>query len=194
MSECKRFKKLISDYLDDELSADLRVNFDNHLEDCPGCADTTSQIETLKDELKKLPQIQTSPDFDTVLRTRIRIESGIGRRRLHEIVWDWSAKIPVYGMAVALMIIAIVAVISQVNKPTRPEAYPNEIWIGGEPVENKTPNLIKESENYIEVIYEIDRIPPQNSLTNRDSIKNVRKDSSNEMNTSRIQRVNHRVY
>ncbi|MBN1154108.1 zf-HC2 domain-containing protein [candidate division KSB1 bacterium] len=161
MDTCKRFKKLISDFIEGSLSKSDRFEFEKHLEHCEGCHSVLEREKRLIDGLHHLGHLNTSKDFDTVLRTRIRIESGIGRRRLNELVWTWPAKIPVYGMSLALLLIAFVMVFEQIkeqNKPVIPQPYVNTNWHGGNPDQNTFPKTYTETEN---VIYMIDPLDPQ---------------------------------
>jgi len=168
MSRCKRFKKMVSDYIEENLLQKDKKLFEEHLDDCPGCYETVDGVKKLKHSLTKLSTIRTSEDFDTILRTRIKIESGIGRRRLHEIIWNWPTKIPVYGMSIALIIIAFILVMEQVKNPNysaKPDAYVNPEWYGGNPADNNAPISFEETENYL---YVIERTSPDNLYTNGD--------------------------
>ena len=188
MNNCKRFNEMISDYIEGGLFKDDKKYFENHLKECPTCSETVSKMQILQKKLRSLKLLQTSPDFETVLRTRIRIESGIGRRRLHEIIWSWPAKVPVYGMSLALIIIAFVLVVEQINKPQRllkPDPYVNTKWYGGNPNQNNSSTMINESENNI---YVIERTSPDKllnskrpvlSASNRDSVTKTKNDSLN---------------
>ena len=115
---------------------------------------------------RAIRQLKTSPDFETILRTRIRIESGIQRRRLQAVSLPWPTRIPVYGIALALIIIASVLVIDNVTKSRfsyKPEALPNTGWYGGNPSQNIQSPVVKETDNYI---YAIDRVSPQDLIDN----------------------------
>ena len=164
MNKCKRIRDLISSYIEGELFQDNKKQFENHLGECPNCSETVTGTKNLRKNLSNLKLLKTSPDFDTVLRTRIRIESGIGRRRLNEIIWSWPAKIPVYGGALALIIIAFVLVVEQVNQSPnsiKPDPYINTQTYGGNIDQNKSPIVFDEGENYI---YIIERTSPENIL------------------------------
>ena len=158
MSTCKRFKKMILDYVEGSLSNADRREIEQHLEDCEGCHSVAEREKQLIEDLHRLGRQTTSEDFDTILRTRIKIENGIGRRRLNELVWSWPAKIPVYGMSLALLLIASVMVFDQIrqhNEPEIPQPYVNTIWYGGNPASDADDQPFMETES---VIYTIDRM------------------------------------
>lgn len=194
---------MISDYIEGEFSIQNKKIIEDHVDECPDCSETVSNVKILREKLRNLEKLQTSPDFETVLRTRIRIEAGIGRRRLQEIFWTWPARVPIYGMAFALIIIAIVLVVEQVNKSyqgVKPEAKINTEWYGGNPEKNPSNPLWEESGN---VIYVIERMSPedfinQHRISNRstnssDSTKIVTSDSMGQSN-SMIRQVNLLTY
>lgn len=203
MKKCKRFKKLISDYIEGALNSTERTSFESHLKDCVNCAETVSDVERVTNRMKHLNKIKTSEDFDTVLHTRIRIESGIGRRRLHEIVWSWQAKVPVYGMSLAIIVIAVVLVMEQVNRSNQvptPEPYINAESYGGNLDQQTSSEVLTETEN---VIYVIERTSPEQLIQTQgqslnasylDSINRTQESDSLTLRTSQSYQVNQIVY
>lgn len=186
---------MISDYIEGELSERDKEQIENHFDECTTCSKITSRISKLQNNLKNLRRIQTSTDFETVLRTRIRIESGIGRRRLHEIIWSWPARIPIYGMSIALIIIAIVLVIEQVNisnQSPKPDPFTNNEWYGGNPNQKLAPPLVEETETVIEV-YDLDRVAPKTYTNIKDSSKQIEDDSLRILD-NRIKQVHQITY
>ncbi|MBD3290463.1 hypothetical protein GF337_16785 [candidate division KSB1 bacterium] len=203
MKKCKRFKRLISDYIEGALNVTDKTSFESHLQDCVNCADTVSRVTKLSTRMKKLKHIKTSEDFNTVLHTRIRIESGIGRRRLHEIVWSWPAKVPVYGMALAIIVIAVVLVLEQIDNPYQspaPAPYINAEWYGGNPDQQTSSDILTETEN---VIYVIERTSPEKLIQSQgqslnssylDSINRTQDSDSLTLRNSQSYQVNQIVY
>jgi len=200
MKNCKRFQKMISDYVEGELGDNHKNNFEKHLQMCKTCHQVILRIRKLRESLGCMTLIQTSADFDTVLRTRIKIESGIGRRRLQEIIWSWPAKIPVYGMAVALIVIAMVLVFEQTkktNQTQKPEAYVDTQWYGGNPEQNNFTPILVETEN---VIYVIDRMTPEKFYTGninesyKDSITKSEVNDSLKLSKIKVQQANQMIY
>jgi len=203
MDTCKRFRKMISDYIEGSLSRADRLEFEKHIELCKDCFDTVEGEKGLLEEIHHFDEVVTSEDFDTVLRTRIRIESGIGRRRLGELFWTWPARIPVYGMSLALILIASVMVLNQINgqkSSTIPQPYINNEWYGGNPSQNNFDQPFTETEN---VIYMIDRLNPEqlidNSFTDSNTndvnlVDTVYNDSLKVQQTNSMQTNNTIVY
>ena len=194
MSNCKRFREMVSDYIEGELSGEDKIHFENHIKECSICSEITAKMRLLQNDLCSLKLIQASPDFDTILRTRIRIESGIGRRRLHEIIWNWPAKIPVYGMSLALIIIAFVLVAEQINQPyqsLKPDPYVNTEWYGGNPNQNNSSVMMDETENFI---YVIERTSPDKLFNNNEPfLRSSSGDSVNKTNADSISFLNRQI-
>ncbi len=190
MKICRRFKKMLSLYIDSELPKREKQEFENHLDECPECQEKVALQQLLVNKLHHLKRIRTSDDFDAVLRTRIRIESGIGKRRFDEMTWGWTTKVPVYGMSLALIIIAAVLVFEQVkkaNQPERPQAYTDTEWYGRNPSQNSSPVIIEQKED---VIYVIDRVSPDQLMKNQTSEKDTTIRSENDSLKRHIVPVN----
>jgi hypothetical protein len=56
---CKQLVELVADYLDDELSPDLRARFEEHLAGCDGCTTYLSQTQQIIAELQNLSDAAT---------------------------------------------------------------------------------------------------------------------------------------
>jgi len=199
MSSCNRIKEIISDYIEGELTREQKKWVESHLTHCKDCDEVIVRVKKIKKSLSSLRNIETSPDFETILRTRIKIESGIGRRRIQELIWTWPARIPIYGMSLALIIIAMVLVIEQINKPDtiRPDSYINTEWYGGKSSQNTSGPIIEQTDN---VIYVIERMAPEDVLqaesmpySTDDTMRNTHNDSMS-IRDKRLKQVNRVTY
>lgn len=103
MKKCERFRQHFSDYIDGLLDSTIRLELENHLENCPRCLKVIQRMKNVSQKLKHLPGLKTSPDFDMVLRTRIRVESGLERKSWSENKFKWSIQIPVYAASIAII-------------------------------------------------------------------------------------------
>jgi hypothetical protein len=164
MSNCKRIKAIVSEYIDGELTRDQQRSIEAHLAECKTCDEVIAHVKLLRRNLHELKKIETSPDFETILRTRIRIESGVSRQRLYELFWTGPVRWPLYGMATALIVIASIMVFDQVkknNKPARPNAYVNDQWFGGKDQNQSSIPVMQQTDN---VIYVLDTMTPEDAL------------------------------
>ncbi|MCI0495970.1 zf-HC2 domain-containing protein [candidate division KSB1 bacterium] len=134
MDNCQRFKLLVSDYIEGGLAQQHKQQMEYHFKECLKCARTTQQLRTLLNELKALPKVSVSPDFETILRARISVESALARRRHDGFFKSLQFRIPAYAISAVLIILGLFSVISKFDQPTRmapPEAYVNQEWYGG---------------------------------------------------------------
>ncbi len=79
MKECKHYSKLYSSYIEHELAAEERAQFERHLNACPTCQENLKALQLIRKRLRTLKPIQTRPDFETVLRARIQMTKNVGR-------------------------------------------------------------------------------------------------------------------
>jgi anti-sigma factor RsiW len=60
--KCQEFVELVTAYLEDQLPADQRAAFDEHLHLCPGCDRYLDQFRTTISLLGQLPEESISSD------------------------------------------------------------------------------------------------------------------------------------
>ncbi len=61
--ECEKAKKLLSFYLEDELSAQQRKEVESHLKSCPGCSELYSLLQQTKESLSSWPELEVRPEL-----------------------------------------------------------------------------------------------------------------------------------
>lgn len=106
MSSCERFKENILDFIDNELNSSRKKELRHHVESCQDCDCLMEQMRVLRTELKSLPRIQASENFNVILRDCIRREA-VGKRRSSGpfVGWWWMA--PAAGFAVVAIAVGI---------------------------------------------------------------------------------------
>jgi hypothetical protein len=152
MDSCQRFKEMVSDYIDGELDHQNQSLMEQHLRDCLGCKKNISQLKNLIQNLRDLPKIMVSPDFETILRARISMESSLARRRRERWFPLGQFRVPVYALAAVVLLVAIftVAILNKSNHYAAPQAKLNSEWYQGEGgVEKFDPTT---NERYIYII------------------------------------------
>jgi len=93
MKICERVSTLFSDYVENTLRAEDKQELEVHLDECAACRVALDRMGTLRARLQSLTPMQTSEDFETILRARIKlnrtvahplrlIRSGMGTARL----------------------------------------------------------------------------------------------------------------
>ncbi len=108
MKSCEHYEELCSRYLELELSAAERKDFEEHLNSCPSCREKLEDIRLIRQRLKKLKPITTTPDFETVLRAQIQMSKHMGRFGRSP-YWPLPAYLrwPALGLAAALLVFAV---------------------------------------------------------------------------------------
>lgn len=108
MKNCYKFKSLISNYIDKEISFRERKFFESHLSDCTSCEAIYSSITATKAQMQNLPKIKVSDDFMKTLRAKILTDRN--SKILASQASGFSLKkLPLYTYALSsLMIVVIV--------------------------------------------------------------------------------------
>jgi len=115
MENCKWFEQYFSDYIEGQLDLSLTQKLEQHLAKCKYCTAIIQRMRLVMGSLHQVSQLKTSSDFDTILRTRIRIESGLERSSWRDRFNSWAIRIPVYAASIAIILIAFVLLKGQYN-------------------------------------------------------------------------------
>jgi anti-sigma factor RsiW len=73
---CSQFKKLLRDFIDDELHDARRGDFLSHAAACPSCRTDLRELHVIRNALANLPHLSVKPEFDFRLKASIRLESA----------------------------------------------------------------------------------------------------------------------
>lgn len=57
---CKQIEKLLSPYLENDLSQEKKTLFENHIKECPQCSELLSYMREAKNSLSAIPEIDVS--------------------------------------------------------------------------------------------------------------------------------------
>ena len=76
---CRQFVELVTAYLEDKLTAEDRLDFEEHMRLCPGCDRYLAQFRTTITLLGDLPEETLSPD------ARVRLVAAFA---------DWRTRDP----------------------------------------------------------------------------------------------------
>jgi predicted anti-sigma-YlaC factor YlaD len=71
MGSCYDLRKYISDFLENKLEPQLRIQVENHLKECPECMRSVKNTGYLQDRLANLRRYKCSEDFASKLHKRI---------------------------------------------------------------------------------------------------------------------------
>jgi len=121
MDSCKRFKYLFSEYIENTLDKSQAELVKSHLSKCPECLGIIKRLKRLKSVFPVLKTIGVSPDFHTILRTRIRIETSMERRSILERIFDGQVSIPAYAASFAVILLIAFLILNQTGNQNEPE-------------------------------------------------------------------------
>ncbi len=71
MISCDRAKELLSAFLEGELSPDLKLAMESHLQVCQNCQQLGADVTFISQKMHVIKPINTSEQFDQQLRSRI---------------------------------------------------------------------------------------------------------------------------
>src|SRR3970282_1170005 len=102
MKECKNYQELLSEYLAEELSSDVREKLDQHLVTCAGCQ---AELQELKSTLEMLDEqkknsVREIPESEFLIGVRSKIEKRTPPSRILVFRPKWMA----VGLASVLVI------------------------------------------------------------------------------------------
>lgn len=116
MMKCKFCKENISSFLEGDLKANQKSDYQQHLDQCPSCEKTVLRVRNLCDNLHSLKKKKTSSNFEAILHARIRREAQ--KNSFFSFRWltfDNRIQLPVLGVAGALAI-ALLIVTFQISE------------------------------------------------------------------------------
>lgn len=154
MNSCEKLSELLSDYVERSLHEEVRQKIEFHLKACPPCQETVERLGKLRRNLRSLSAVKASPDFETVLRTRMRLE----RHRLRP--WTFSMPLlPARAMAYALLLVGLVGA-GVIYLRNTSQISPSEMQISSAPddvlqLSTTAPNRIQPS-TYQRYFYTLD--------------------------------------
>lgn len=123
MPECKSFQESIFDYIDGLLPTGAKKGVVKHLEECLDCSEIYENVTKVRWQLRNLNSIKVSPDFETVLRTRISMERSLRRRNF----FNRPIRIPVYAATGALAFLAAFFILNISDRQSNNNSAPLKV-------------------------------------------------------------------
>ena len=103
----KKFEESITAYIDGELSKEDKIFFEQKLESDKKCMTKFNQMIELIDDLKQMPQLNTSSHFSRNLQTKINSNSKSNFRISEQIKSIFFESKPVFNFSLSFAAIAI---------------------------------------------------------------------------------------
>jgi len=140
--ECKHIEKLLSPYLDSELDPAERLQVEEHLNQCPSCAQLYAALQETVDTLSEMPELEVSEDLQKRLYKIEKKKSKAGFKSRLEFFLRPAFQ-PVMAAAAVIMVLISVYTFhperNQINK-----AIERQIHIGY----SKISRLISKAESF----------------------------------------------
>jgi anti-sigma factor RsiW len=157
MKNCERFTELLSDYAENMLAPAEKRELDVHLQQCSECRSAAEGVVHLRRSLHRLSALQTTPDFETILRTRIKME----RRAQSAPIWNFRYVAPrrlaTYSAAAVVVIGCLFYVWQRLSASALP---PSTATIAVSQMQ-LAPNAALSSGSPAKILYTLDQVTPQ---------------------------------
>lgn len=114
MKNCYKFKSLISNYIDKEISFKERKFFESHLEECVECKATYASISATRNHMQNLPKVTVSDDFMDSLRSRILADRNAKIIASQNTGFSWK-RVPAFTYALSSLAVVIIAVFTMMK-------------------------------------------------------------------------------
>ena len=121
--DCYSFDRIISDYIDANLSVKQRQEANEHISICPRCREKLADMKSILSNIGLLPLCKTRPDFESRLMDRIAKSKEQKESRFIRVFQDYSRPISVVA-AVMLLVATSIFVYTSVVIPNAPESIP----------------------------------------------------------------------
>lgn len=103
---CSLFRKLMMDFIDDELPEEVRPGFYAHASVCPACQKELKELRFVKQALAGLPPIAVTPEFDFRLKASLSREASRLRSPMYRLnLYLRDNVYPVVGVPAAAMLL-----------------------------------------------------------------------------------------
>jgi len=105
---CKKVKKELSSYLDNEISLDKRLEIEKHLQKCTSCSYQLKQLKKIHTLMQEIPFQEPEPGFYERLSSRLNKKRINLKEKLFRWRYNWQLSLsPIGKMAVAVAILLI---------------------------------------------------------------------------------------
>jgi len=108
---CKKWKKKLSSYLDNEVNSRERLKIEKHLKSCKACFNQFKQLERVHRLVQSIPPEKPRPAFYERLSERLSQKKTTLREKLVGWRYGWQLSFPRVGkIAIAVSAVIILSV------------------------------------------------------------------------------------
>ncbi len=157
MKSCERFSELLSDFAENSLASVEKSELAAHLKECAECRSAANGVVNLRRNLSRLPALQTPPDFETILRTRIKLDRRANVAPLWNMRYAGARRVVTYSATAALVVVCVFYLWQRLSSDSLPASPPgldvSQMQIA--------PNQVLPSVSPAKVLYTLDKVTPQ---------------------------------
>jgi hypothetical protein len=158
MKSCERYSELLSDYAERTLMSEEKKELEAHLQQCPDCHSAAHRIANLRRTLHQLPTVHATPDFETILRARIKLDRRTSSVPLWRVSSGALTRLTAYSFAAIFLIaVAFIYLGQRQTKLSVPSSSPT-ITVSQSP---KASNNTLSSFSTTQFLFTLDKITPQ---------------------------------
>ncbi|MGH7449741.1 MAG: zf-HC2 domain-containing protein [bacterium] len=157
MKNCERFVGLLSDYADSTMAPAEKSEFAAHLKECAECNSAAEGVVNLRQNLRRLPALQTSQDFETILRTRIKLDRRANMAPVWNMRYAGSRRVVSYSAAAALAMVCVFYLWQRLSANSL-TTTPSSLTVSQMQI---APNQVLPSVSPAKILYTLDKVTPQ---------------------------------
>ena len=157
MKNCERFVGLFSDYADSTMAPPEKSEFAAHLKECAECRSAAEGVVNLRQNLRRLPALQTSQDFETILRARIKLDRRTSVAPIWNMRYAGPRRFVSYSAATALALVCVLYLWQRLSADSLP-ATPSSLTVSQMQI---APNQVLPSVSPAKILYTLDKVTPQ---------------------------------
>lgn len=157
MKNCERFVGLLSDYADSSMASAEKSEFAAHLKECAECRSAAEGVVNLRRNLRRLPVLQTSQDFETILRTRIKLDRRAHVPPIWNIRYAGPRRFVSYSAAAAVALVCVFYLWQRLSADSLPTT-PSSLTVSQMQI---APNPALPSVSPAKILYTLDKVTPQ---------------------------------
>jgi hypothetical protein len=131
--------------------------FAAHLKECAECRSAAEGVVNLRQNLRRLPALQTSQDFETILRARIKLDRRAHMPPIWSMRYAGPRRFVSYSAAAALAVVCVFYLWQRLSADSLPTT-PSSLAVSQMQI---APNQILPSVSPAKILYTLDKVTPQ---------------------------------
>jgi hypothetical protein len=124
--ECREIKKLLDQYIDNDLSKEVSAIVRKHLSSCIDCGTELALLKKYKKEMASLKGVKASADFLQQLNVRIDKQSNL-KKILRSLFFPLKIKLPIEAFGVVASVVLVILLVNSADQIKESMTVENKI-------------------------------------------------------------------